>query len=274
MQASGRRRSILGTALDYQCGFSTAQYTPELIGPMLCSISFLERPKRNRGLYHGVYPTRRDKDRKVTCEFVGLAGHRISQDQPEAMHVYFTGCAGNVTAGKYNDGSPAMRNILTERLYQAMVASDQTTDRDVMTSSQWRVEPVLLPSNPAFADRQSLRRVLADANLRPQDRNRIKLLHLPADIYKADMRRLIHSWAWHASYHGTSNCTLCCGLAITSSRPICINQLARTMGTEVHHSSLTVSSTTFRLLSLTMLAFLFAVTCNGMIRMPLRSIGA
>ena len=44
-------------------------------------------------------------------------------------HLYFTGCAGNLAAGKYNDGSPDNRPVLAERLYRAMVASEERMER-------------------------------------------------------------------------------------------------------------------------------------------------
>ena len=41
------------------------------------------------------------------------------------LQIYFTGCAGDVTAGKYNDGSRAARNELTERLLAGMKAASR-----------------------------------------------------------------------------------------------------------------------------------------------------
>jgi hypothetical protein len=59
--------------------------------------------------------------------------------------VYFTGCAGNITAGKYNDGSKEQRPMLRDRIYEAMVAAWKNTKREAVNGWEWRVEPVKLP---------------------------------------------------------------------------------------------------------------------------------
>jgi putative membrane-bound dehydrogenase-like protein len=53
-------------------------------------------------------------------DFPGIARFLRSQDLPTALHVHFTGAAGNVAAGKYNDGGPANRILLATRLAAAM----------------------------------------------------------------------------------------------------------------------------------------------------------
>src|SRR5438105_12123667 len=68
----------------------------------------------------------------------GLARDRRTQEDG-ALHLYFTGCAGDVTPGKYNDGSPAGRLALAERLHEAMVASEEGTLRLPVSAPNWRV---------------------------------------------------------------------------------------------------------------------------------------
>ena len=43
-------------------------------------------------------------------------------------HLYFTGCAGNVAAGKYNDGAPERRSELADRIHHAMVEAERIRD--------------------------------------------------------------------------------------------------------------------------------------------------
>ena len=45
----------------------------------------------------------------VSADFVGLARKRRQADTPSVLQMYASGCSGNVTAGKYNDGDPANR---------------------------------------------------------------------------------------------------------------------------------------------------------------------
>jgi len=54
------------------------------------------------------------------------------------------GCGGNVGAGKYNDGSPEIRPVLTDRVYQGMVAAWKATQRHGLKRVEWRVEPLQL----------------------------------------------------------------------------------------------------------------------------------
>ena len=57
---------------------------------------------------------------KVDADFVGLARDGRQKDTPEALQIYASGCSGNVTAGKYNDGRPENRPLLADRLYAGM----------------------------------------------------------------------------------------------------------------------------------------------------------
>ncbi|MEI2679228.1 MAG: hypothetical protein V9G29_16050 [Burkholderiaceae bacterium] len=48
--------------------------------------------------------------------------------------IYFSGCSGNVTAGKYNMGDRTNRAVLADRLYQAMVSAWRETKRHPLTT--------------------------------------------------------------------------------------------------------------------------------------------
>ncbi len=82
----------------------------------------------------------------VSADFVGLARKRRESDDPKVMQIYVSGCSGNVTAGKYNDGSPENRPILADRIYQAMARAWQDTKRIPLPplafrSTKLRLEP-------------------------------------------------------------------------------------------------------------------------------------
>jgi hypothetical protein len=97
-------------------------------------------------------------------DFPGIA--RAARDQATgALHLYFTGAAGNVAAGKWNDGSTPYRQILADRLADGMRVAWETTERTPITKDQvqWRVVPVTLP--PAeHLDADQLRQLLADSD--------------------------------------------------------------------------------------------------------------
>ena len=91
-----------------------------LIDPMLRTIGFYDGDEPLALLhYYAVHPTSIDGTGQVTPEFVGLAREQRTAESG-VPHIYFTGCAGNITAGKYNDGNPANRQLFTGRVLDAM----------------------------------------------------------------------------------------------------------------------------------------------------------
>lgn len=81
---------------------------------------------------------------QVSADFPGMARARRQRETPTTLQIYFTGCAGDVTAGKYNNGDPANRPILADRLYQAMLAAWQATERFPLESVEFRSAPLYL----------------------------------------------------------------------------------------------------------------------------------
>lgn len=74
----------------------------------------------------------------VTSDFVGLARDRRWRDDQKVHQIYVSGCSGDVTAGKYNDGSPANRPLLANRLYEAMVKAWDATQRHSLRDVEFR----------------------------------------------------------------------------------------------------------------------------------------
>ena len=117
-----------------------------VIDPLLRSIGFWNRDLPLAVLhYYAVHPTSRDGTGVVTPEFVGLARERRTREEDGAPHIYFTGCGGNVTAGKYNDGIADNRELFADRIHAAMIASERQFERQPLNALDWRVEPVRLP---------------------------------------------------------------------------------------------------------------------------------
>src|SRR5262249_20261060 len=98
----------------------------------------------------------------VSADFPGLARRRRQADDPKVHQVYFSGCSGNVTAGKYNDGSADNRPVLAERLYRAMAAAWQGPKRQPLAGVDFRVVPLRLePRDGAGFTVDDLRKRLA-----------------------------------------------------------------------------------------------------------------
>ncbi len=80
----------------------------------------------------------------VTADFVGMARKRRQADTPGAMQMYASGCSGNVTAGKYNDGDPANRAVLADRIFAGMAAAWKATKKTAVKDVTFRSVPLTL----------------------------------------------------------------------------------------------------------------------------------
>jgi hypothetical protein len=135
-----------------------------LIDPWLRTLSFWDGNKPLAALhYYATHPMSYYGDGRVSADFCGLARQKRFDDDRKIFQVYFNGCAGNVTAGKYNDGAKENRPILRDRIYAAMVAAWKATERHTVSTWDWRVEPIKLPprSEKVFSAEES-RKVLDD----------------------------------------------------------------------------------------------------------------
>lgn len=100
---------------------------------------------------------------QVSADFPGLARARRQKDDPEVLQIYFTGCAGDTTAGKYNNGDPANRPVLADRLYQAMLAAWKDTKRYPLESVRFRCAPLYLaPRDEGKFTIPKMKEILAD----------------------------------------------------------------------------------------------------------------
>ena len=151
-----------------------------LIDPMLKSIGFWHEETRIACLhYYAVHPTAMDGTGEVTPEFVGLARNRRIEEDPGVAHIYFTGCAGNITAGKYNDGIADNRKLFTQRIHQAMLAAEAASTRRSLVRMHWKVEHVHLPPREDMNE-PDLRAILGEkkTNVKTKSKTAIMLAYL------------------------------------------------------------------------------------------------
>ena len=99
-----------------------ARDAPEgLIDPKLRTLSFWDGDKPLAALhFYACHPMSYYGDGRVSADFCGLARQK-RQDETGVFQVYFNGCGGNITAGKYNDGAKENRPVLRDRIYAAHV---------------------------------------------------------------------------------------------------------------------------------------------------------
>ncbi len=142
-----------------------AQAAPEgLIDPVLKMISLWNGDQPVVCLsYYAVHPQSYFGEGDVTAEFVGLARAAQEQAQGDLPLIHFNGAGGNIAAGKYNDGTPETRVILTQRMADGLRRAWQDTKKTPITAADaaWRVVGVQLPPGDHL-DAEALRATLAD----------------------------------------------------------------------------------------------------------------
>jgi hypothetical protein len=141
-----------------------AKAAPEgLIDPAVRVISFWNGNRPLVALtYYASHPQVSFGKGIPTPEFVGLARER-RQKETGVFQVYFTGAGGNITIGKYNDGSDRAREEFAGRMLDAMRRAWTATQRSPLTPAdvEWRTTDISLPAKyGAFKD--EARAVAAD----------------------------------------------------------------------------------------------------------------
>jgi hypothetical protein len=130
------------------------------IDPMLKTVSFWSGSKKIVTLhYYTTHPMSYYGDGMVTSDFAGIAREKRTQEEG-IPHIYFTGCSGNITAGKYNDGDKANRLLLADRIHSAMVKSELSEKRISMRRVEWRSKPMLMRAHPDYTEDQMMRIVM------------------------------------------------------------------------------------------------------------------
>ncbi|MFA6945086.1 MAG: hypothetical protein WC220_04210, partial [Pedobacter sp.] len=127
---------------------SVVRAEPEgLIDPMVSLISFWNNEKPLAVLsYYASHPQSYYRTGIANPDFPGIARFMRQLAVPDALHIHFNGAGGNLTAGKYNDGSKENRLILAERLADGMKRAWNSTKREPVTANsvRWNTESVSL----------------------------------------------------------------------------------------------------------------------------------
>lgn len=141
------------------CKDSALRAEPEgLIDPMVSLVSFWNDNKPVAVLsYYATHPQSYYRTGVANPDFPGVARFVRQLAVPQALHIHFNGAGGNITAGKYNDGSSENRGILAERLADGMKRAWEATRREPITKDAiaWTVEPLALPLAKDTEDMQT-----------------------------------------------------------------------------------------------------------------------
>jgi hypothetical protein len=124
-----------------------------LIDPMLKTVAFYDGSEKIVAChYYATHPMSHYGRGHVSSDFVGLARKQRQKDEPGCTHLYFTGCSGNIAAGKYNDGTPEARIALTQRIYDGIVASEKSLTPAPISAVSWKTHEIVPPVNPVFTE--------------------------------------------------------------------------------------------------------------------------
>lgn len=114
-----------------------------LIDPWLKTLSFWNNDTPLLALsVYATHPMSYYGKGGASADFPGLARKRRQTDLPGVFQMYASGCSGNITAGKFNDGSAENRAILGDRIYQAMAQAWKLTERRPVKSFSLNVTPL------------------------------------------------------------------------------------------------------------------------------------
>jgi len=119
-----------------------------VIDPEVSLVSFWNEDKPLAVLsYYATHPQSYYRTGVANPDFVGVARFFRQLAVPDVLHVHFNGAGGDITAGKYNDGSHENRLILAKRLADGMKRAWEATHREPISSNDvgWSVEQVSLP---------------------------------------------------------------------------------------------------------------------------------
>jgi len=147
-----------------------------LIDPWLRTVTLFngDRPLA-RMHYYASHPQSYYGKGHMNPDMPGLARARMEKEEG-IPQIYYTGCAGNVGAGKYNNGSPQARVEIAGRLYTGMKESVASTQRAEVSEIRWKTNEVkfALKQDPEFSEAY-FRKVLADTSLPYDHRSRAVL---------------------------------------------------------------------------------------------------
>jgi len=138
-----------------------------VIDSQLKTVSFYKQDQRLASLhYYSTHPMSYYGKGVVNPDFVGIARESVP-----GFNVYFTGAAGNIGPGKFNDGATANRAVLASRISDAIKASLAAEKPRLVSRLDWRATPIHLAHRQGQDYSQAaILKVLNDPNALPRDR--------------------------------------------------------------------------------------------------------
>jgi hypothetical protein len=156
-----------------RCVEAALRAEPEgLVDPQLRTVAFYSGAERVAAChYYACHPMSAYGKGEVSADFCGEARQALQATEPGCTHLYFSGCGGNITAGKYNDGSPAMRQGLRDRMLDGMQRALSALAPEPIRAVDWTTTHVFPAPAPRW-NADALRAQIADPSQPVVHRNR------------------------------------------------------------------------------------------------------
>ena len=142
------------------------------IDPQLKTLSFWngEAPLAAISVY-ATHPMSYYGNGEVSYDFPGMARDMHQRRLPDVFQMYLTGASGDVVAARYNDGTPAGRQQLAERLADGMDAAWKATRRVPLEGVRFRCESLdLRPPDEGKLTIAAMENTLSDPAASQSDR--------------------------------------------------------------------------------------------------------
>lgn len=136
-----------------------------VIDPDVRLISFWNKDRPLAVLsYYATHPQSYYYTGNCSADFVGMGRDQAETNERTDLHIHFNGAGGNITAGKYNDGSPENRPVLASRLADGMKTAWDNTNKIAVNdlSFDWATRDVSLPVADWYDEKERLT-ILNDA---------------------------------------------------------------------------------------------------------------
>lgn len=125
-------------------------------------------------MFYATHPQTFCCDGRVSADFVGAARAAMEKEAGAAV-IYFTGCAGDVTVGRYNQGREEQRAELALRLADGMRRAIRAAAFEPAAGLEWRTAALRLeartgfpPVEEASSDAEAYRRAITASFARRQ----------------------------------------------------------------------------------------------------------
>jgi hypothetical protein len=142
------------------CKDPAGRALPEgLIDPNVRMLSFWKNDRPLAVLtYYATHPQSYYYTGKCSADFIGMGRDEAEAAEKTGLHIHFNGAGGNISAGKYNDGSHEMRPILAHRVADGMKRAWDDTKKIPVSDLKfdWTTRDVALPVGEWYDEKEQL----------------------------------------------------------------------------------------------------------------------